>query len=98
MAHGLGHGLIGAAVAAWPAVALVGSYEFLMMVIRNSQAAPDATSDRRGRRADPLESRRPRYSPGVWPRIAFLQSGRAALSFTSASPGRSGCTTTCHRC
>jgi hypothetical protein len=27
VAHGLGHGPIGAAVAAWPAVALVGSYE-----------------------------------------------------------------------
>src|ERR1700722_1874277 len=27
VAHGLGHGLTGAAVAAWPAVALVGSYE-----------------------------------------------------------------------
>jgi hypothetical protein len=26
-------------VAAWPAVALVGSYELLMMVIRNSQAS-----------------------------------------------------------
>lgn len=26
VAHGLGHGLTGAAVAAWPAVALVGSY------------------------------------------------------------------------
>ena len=37
VAHGLGHGLIGAAVAAWPAVALVGSYELLMMVIRSSQ-------------------------------------------------------------
>jgi len=33
VAHGLGHGLIGAVVAAWPAVALVGSYELLMMVI-----------------------------------------------------------------
>lgn len=33
IAHGLGHGIIGAAVAAWPAVALVGSYEPLMMVI-----------------------------------------------------------------
>src|SRR5580658_1410712 len=37
VAHGLGHGLIGAAVAAWPAVALVGSYELLMMAIRSSQ-------------------------------------------------------------
>jgi len=34
VAHGLGHGPVGAAVAAWPAVALVGSYELLMMVIR----------------------------------------------------------------
>jgi Protein of unknown function (DUF2637) len=33
--HGLGHGPIGAAVAAWPAVALVGSYELLMTLIRN---------------------------------------------------------------
>ena len=38
VAHGLGHGPVGAAVAAWPAVALVGSYELLMMVIRGSQA------------------------------------------------------------
>jgi hypothetical protein len=34
VAHGLGHGSIGSAVAAWPAVALVGSYELLMMIIR----------------------------------------------------------------
>ena len=38
VAHGLGHGLIGAAVAGWPAVALVGSYELLMMIIRRAQA------------------------------------------------------------
>jgi hypothetical protein len=42
--HGLGHGLTGAAVAAWPAVALVGSYELLMMVIRGSQVPLDAPS------------------------------------------------------
>ena len=52
--HGLGHGLIGAAVAAWPAVALVGSYELLMMVIRSSQVpaggAPETEHD-----ADPLQ-------------------------------------------
>jgi Protein of unknown function (DUF2637) len=39
VAHGLGHGAIGAAVAAWPAVALVGSYELLMMIIRGTQQA-----------------------------------------------------------
>jgi len=40
--HGLGQGLAGAAVAAWPAVALVGSYELLTLIIRNAQAQPDA--------------------------------------------------------
>jgi hypothetical protein len=33
VAHGLGHGPVGAMVAAWPAVALVGSYELLITVI-----------------------------------------------------------------
>ena len=37
VAHGLGHGLTGAGVAAWPAIALVGSYELLMMIIRSAR-------------------------------------------------------------
>jgi hypothetical protein len=41
VAHGLGDGVIGAAVASWPAVALVGSYELLMMVIQSSQVPAD---------------------------------------------------------
>ena len=44
VAHGLGHGLTGAAVAAWPAVALVGSYELLMMIIRSAQLPGAATA------------------------------------------------------
>ena len=60
VAHGLGHGLMGAAVAAWPAVALVGSYELLMMIIRSAQlpgtgaamgGAPGCMPD-----AEPLQS------------------------------------------
>jgi hypothetical protein len=47
VAHGLGHGPVGAAVAAWPAVALVGSYELLMTVIRS----------RGSRSFDPRDSR-----------------------------------------
>src|ERR1700689_3348250 len=43
--HGLGHGLTGAAVAAWPAVALVGSYELLIMVIRSSQVPAGGTPE-----------------------------------------------------
>jgi Protein of unknown function (DUF2637) len=41
VAHGLGHGPAGAVVAAWPAVALVGSYELLMVIIRFARA-PEA--------------------------------------------------------
>jgi Protein of unknown function (DUF2637) len=53
VAHGLGHGPIGAAVAAWPAVALVGSYEFVMLVIRSSQSASNGKPGNRSA-ADPL--------------------------------------------
>jgi hypothetical protein len=43
--HGLGHGPIGAAVAAWPAVALVGSYELLMTLIRNGPRVSGSEPD-----------------------------------------------------
>ena len=58
VAHGLGHGLIGAAVGAWPAIALVGSYELLMMVIRSRQmpAVTPGEPDN-GSAADPLGER-----------------------------------------
>src|SRR5215471_7633145 len=55
VAHGLGHGLTGAAVAAWPAVALVGSYELLMMVIRSSQVPASGSSETEEDDADPLQ-------------------------------------------
>lgn len=42
--HGLGHGLAGGAVAAWPAVALVCSCELLMMIIRNPHAPVNSVS------------------------------------------------------
>ena len=44
MAHGLGHGPAGAAVAAWPAVALVGSYELFMTIIRGARRPDDRVS------------------------------------------------------
>src|SRR5689334_10132000 len=53
VAHGLGHGIIGAVVAAWPAVALVGSYELLMMIIRGAQASAVSISVQ-GPLPDPL--------------------------------------------
>jgi hypothetical protein len=39
LAHGLGHGPVGALVSAWPALALVGSFELLMMLIRSAHRA-----------------------------------------------------------
>lgn len=39
LAHGLGHGPIGALVSAWPALALVGSFELLMLLIRSARQA-----------------------------------------------------------
>jgi len=45
LAHGVVHGPIGALVSAWPAVALAGSFELLMMLIRTGHrdgAAPSA--------------------------------------------------------
>jgi hypothetical protein len=37
LANGIGHGPIGALVSAWPALALVGAFELLMMLIRTSR-------------------------------------------------------------
>lgn len=37
LAHGLDHGPIGALVSAWPALALVGSFELLMLLVRTHQ-------------------------------------------------------------
>jgi hypothetical protein len=37
VAHGVGHGWIGALVSAWPAVALITSYEILMKLIRTGR-------------------------------------------------------------
>jgi hypothetical protein len=93
VAHGLGHGPVGAVVAAWPAVGLVGSYELLMMssavVRRHRKARPVARAVRTR-----FRSGRPRYSPVSWQRIAFLRSARSVLGRTSASPGHSGCEST----
>jgi hypothetical protein len=41
VAQGWSHGLVGAAAAAWPAVALVGSYELLAWMIRTTGGGPD---------------------------------------------------------
>jgi len=44
LAHGIGHGPIGAMVSAWPALALAGSFELLMTLIRTDQRASTGSS------------------------------------------------------
>ncbi|MBO3753082.1 DUF2637 domain-containing protein [Streptosporangiaceae bacterium NEAU-GS5] len=44
VAHGMNHGVIGAVVSAWPAVALVGSFELLMLLTRNAAASSEPQS------------------------------------------------------
>jgi len=49
LAHGLGHGPLGALVSAWPALALAGSFELLMTLIRTKKRAHgDASPARPG--------------------------------------------------
>jgi hypothetical protein len=45
LAHGLGHGPIGALVSAWPALALAGSFELLMTLIRTENQATDVPAE-----------------------------------------------------
>jgi uncharacterized protein DUF2637 len=47
LAHGLGHGLVGALVSAWSAQALAGAFELLMTLIRTGQRAEAAPPARR---------------------------------------------------
>jgi hypothetical protein len=58
-------------VAAWPAVALVGSYELFMMVIRSSQVPPADAAPRTGRDAGPLREREAGGKPSC---VRFPQS------------------------
>ncbi len=56
LAHGIGHGPVGALISAWPALALVGSFELLMMLIRTARGtrAGDAEPEPRYQPAPPL--------------------------------------------
>ena len=74
VAHGLGHGLIGAAVAAWPAVALVGSCELLMMIIRSARV-PGTGAALRGE-ADCMPSSDPLQAQAARAFTAELAAGR----------------------
>lgn len=69
LAHGLGHGPIGALVSAWPALALVGSFELLMLLVRTQhQGNADRCADADPSHAVPaLEQGEPPAVPSVPP-------------------------------
>jgi hypothetical protein len=75
VAHGLGHVPVGVAVAAWPAVALIGSYELLMIVIRGSQAVTDGAPGNTDV-PDPLQEQAAQVFAGhlatSWPAVLSL--------------------------
>jgi hypothetical protein len=61
LAHGVGHGPVGALVSAWPALALIGSFELLMTLIRTRRGAraSDAEPELRHQTAPQLEQEAP---------------------------------------
>lgn len=90
IAHGLSHGPIGAAVTAWPAVALVGSYELLMVVIRGAYSSMGGESVT-WPTADPLREQAILTS---LPRTGFHRYALSGHNCTWASRGRSVCAIT----
>jgi hypothetical protein len=87
VAQGWSHGLVGAVVAAWPAVALVGSYELLAWMIRTA-AARDAghvpAADRPGPAAD-------RRGPPADRRIALVRGPGWTAADRPDHAGEPGC-------
>lgn len=73
---GLASGPLGAAVAAWPALALVGSYELLMVIVRAGTRQPAATpaAAATGNGHDELSQRfRPWLERGEVPGVAAIK-------------------------
>lgn len=82
VAHGAGHGITGALVSAWPALALVGSFELMMTLTRT--AAPALVSASNGRSTDAQPPEPPRTEVEQPVEQAVLAEYRASLH----GPGR----------
>lgn len=68
LAHGISHGPVGALVSAWPALALVGSFELLMMLIRTRRGTRPVKGERQpeNQAAPPLvRTARPLAAPAA---------------------------------
>ena len=78
VAHGASHGPIGGVVSAWPALALVGSFELLMTLTRNAARSDLVQNEQRTNPAQP------RTEVEQTPEQAVLDEYRASLN----GPGR----------
>lgn len=81
VAHGASHGVIGAIVSAWPALALVGSFELLMTLTRSAARSDFAQDEPSTEAALPAPQR---TEAEQTPEKAVLDEYRASLN----GPGR----------
>jgi hypothetical protein len=86
LAHGVGHGPVGALVSAWPALALVGSFELLMMLIRTGRGTRegDAVPGPRYQAAPPLAQDAPLELP-VAPALEQIVRARHQAGYSQRS-------------
>ena len=107
MAQGWSHGPTGAAVAAWPAVSLVGSYELLVWLIRTAapdqgppaqQASGDAADTAPGRPvpAGTASGGQPGSGEGKAPDQAPQVPGKAVHARVGGQQVRAGCSWSGH--
>ncbi|MEV6987416.1 DUF2637 domain-containing protein [Sphaerisporangium sp. NPDC051017] len=70
VANGLGHGIVGAIVAGWPALVAVGSFELLIRLLRDGR--PTSGKERAAERAaDPTQDQSETFSPADGPETAL---------------------------
>jgi hypothetical protein len=88
--YGLGFGVLGAVISAWPAVAFIGAAEMALGMVRDSaRAVPDSTTASgelpidAGVAAPPLASARPPRPPG----LAGTADEAAALAYRASVAG-----------
>jgi hypothetical protein len=83
LAHGVAHGPVGALVSAWPAVALAGSFELLMMLIRDGhQDDPEASTGTAKRHPAPASDHDAPFATSAMPPLeqtvrAWHQAGHS---------------------
>ena len=83
LAHGVGHGPVGALVSAWPALALIGSFELLMMLIRTGRGSStgDVEPEPRYQPAPPLAHDAPLELPAA-PTLEQIVHARDEAGFS----------------